>query len=97
MPERAVHFRADDVRVSFTGVEGGLESLSGRPLAFELCGETQESCRFAEATVSAGDVILSGDGRPKSRVRYAWADSPMVNTSDARESSLPGFENAIGP
>ena len=91
MPERAVR-EGDTVRVSFIGVEGGLESRSGAPLAFELCGETQESCRFARATAEGREVVLQGDGRPATRVRYAWAESPVVNTYDARAISLPGFE-----
>ncbi len=96
MPERAVR-AGDTVRVSFTGVEGGLESLSGAPLAFELCGETQESCRFARAVAEGREVVLQGDGRPATRVRYAWAESPVVNTYDARAISLPGFEIAVEP
>jgi sialate O-acetylesterase len=30
-------------------------------------------------------------------VRYAWADSPVVNTYDARALPLPGFELPIEP
>ena len=35
-------------------------------------------------------------GAAPTRVRYAWADSPVVNTYDARELPLPGFEIAVG-
>ena len=77
--------------------DAGLVGWGEASPCWKLCGETQESCRFAEATVSGGDVILAGDGRPKSRVRYAWADSPTVNTYAARAISLPGFEIAIEP
>jgi sialate O-acetylesterase len=85
-----------DVRVAFSDVEGGLESWSGPPLGFELCAETQQSCRFANARIDGGTVVLAGDGRPATRVRYAWADSPVVNTYDARALPLPGFELPIG-
>jgi sialate O-acetylesterase len=95
MPQRAVR-AGPNVRVLFSGVEGGLASWSGPPLAFELCGETQESCRFAQATISGSEVILRGDAAPATRVRYAWADSPVVNLYDARPQPVPGFELPIG-
>ncbi len=86
---------ADGVRVAFANVEGALESWSGPPLAFELCGETQESCRFARVTLADAEALLHGDGQRATRVRYAWADSPVVNTYDGRAMPLPGFEIAI--
>ncbi len=85
----------NDVRVGFAGIEGGLESWSGPPLAFELCGETPDTCRFASATLADSEVLLRGDGKPATRVRYAWVDSPVVNTVDARAMPLPGFELPI--
>ncbi|WP_338028054.1 sialate O-acetylesterase [Croceibacterium selenioxidans] len=90
-PQRAV-LEGTDVRVSFTGLEGGLQSWSGPPLAFELCGPTQESCRYASAAIAGDAIVLRGDGQPVTRVRYAWADSPVVNLYDARPAPLPGFE-----
>lgn len=91
MPARAT-LADDGVRVTFTGVEGGLQSWSGPPLGFELCGETPESCRFARAGIDGGSVLLRADGRPVTRVRYAWADSPVVNLYDSRPLPVPGFE-----
>ncbi|MBO9519231.1 MAG: sialate O-acetylesterase [Porphyrobacter sp.] len=90
-PLRAIPDGAD-VRISFAGVEGGLKSWSGPPLAFELCGATQESCRYASAAIAGDTVVLQGDGQPVTRVRYAWADSPVVNLYDGRSLPLPGFE-----
>jgi sialate O-acetylesterase len=84
-----------EVVVTFSGVEGSLESLSGAALAFELCGATQESCRFATGTASGNAVRLPADGRPVTRVRHAWADSPVVNTYDKRALPVPGFEIAV--
>ena len=90
--------RGDTVVVRFSGVEGGLRSLSGPfALAVELCGDTQESCRFASAAVNGDAMAIRGDGLPATRVRYAWADSPVVNTYDARALPLPGFELPIEP
>lgn len=82
-----------DVRVSFAGIEGGLAAWSGdHALAFELCGADQSTCRYAIARVDGDSVVLSGDGRPATRVRYAWADTPVVNLNDARPLPVPGFE-----
>lgn len=78
----------DGVAVEFRGVTGSLQTWSGsRALAFELCGETQESCRFAEATALGNTVRIAGDGKPVTRVRYAWADTPVTNLYD--EAPLP--------
>jgi sialate O-acetylesterase len=83
--------------IEFDHVDGGLETWSGRALAFELCGASQESCRLV-AGVSAGDKIsLPFSGTAPTRVRYAWADSPVVNTYDGRDLPLPGFELPIEP
>src|SRR6185503_18652364 len=46
MPVRAVS-RGDAIAVSFSGLDGGLHAWSGPPLGVELCGETQDSCRYA--------------------------------------------------
>lgn len=83
----------DTIIVRFAGVEGGLRSLSSNTsIAVELCGDTQESCRFAPASTGADALVIRGDGLPATRVRYAWADSPVVNSYDARSLPLPGFE-----
>ena len=95
MPERAV-LQADTVRVSFTGLSGGLHAWSGAPLGVELCGATQESCRYAAARIEGDALIIAGDGQPATRVRYAWADAPVVNLFDARPLPVPGFELEIG-
>lgn len=88
-PEVAqAHRTTDGVSVEFKGVTGSLQSWSGpRLLAFELCGDTQESCRFADAVVAGNTVQIAGDGKPVTRVRYAWADTPVTNLYD--ETPLP--------
>lgn len=85
----------NEVVVTFSGVEGSLESLSGAPLAFELCGDTQATCRFTSGTAAGDTVRLQADGRPVTRVRHAWANSPVVNTYDKRALPVPGFEIAV--
>ena len=86
------------VVVAFSGVDGGLHTWSsGHALGVELCGETQESCRYAAATASGDSLRIADDGKPASRVRYAWIDSPVVNLYDARPLPVPGFELPITP
>lgn len=76
------------VELSFTGVTGALHTRSSdRAIGFELCGAEQASCRYAAARAEGNKVILADDGRPTTRVRYAWADSPTVNLFD--EAPLP--------
>jgi sialate O-acetylesterase len=91
MPLRA---RTDGagIAVTFTGVEGGLHALSGPPLGVELCGETQDTCRYATARVDGDRLLIASDGRGATRVRYAWADAPVVNLFDGRNLPVPGFE-----
>lgn len=85
-----------DVVVEFGGTTGRLQTWSGAgALGFELCGAAAGSCRFAAATPEGKAVRISGDGLPATRIRYAWADSPVVNLYD--EAPLPpnGFELPI--
>lgn len=78
----------DDVVVRFTGVTGTLQSWSStHAIAFELCGASQDSCRYADAVADGSTVRLRVDGRAATRVRYAWADSPVTNLYD--EAPLP--------
>src|SRR3546814_14795801 len=75
----------DAVTVSFDGIEGGLVAYGGPyPLGVELCGDTQESCRWALATLSGDTMRITTDGKPATRVRHAWADAPVVNLHDGR-------------
>jgi sialate O-acetylesterase len=83
----------DTVTVRFSGVEGGLHAWSGPyPLGVELCGEAQDSCRYALARVDGDRLLVPVEGQPANRVRYAWADSPVVNLFDGRSLPVPGFE-----
>ena len=67
-----------------------LQTLSGRfAIAFELCGT---SCRYANAVVRGNAVELQGDGQPVTKVRYAWADYPLVNLYDLDQLPAPVFE-----
>ena len=70
-----------------------LQTLSsGSATGFELCGATPDSCRFVDAHVQGSDVVLAADGQPVTRVRYAWADYPIVNLYDLDMLPAPVFE-----
>lgn len=88
----------DSIRVRFSGVDGGLSAWSSpAPLGFELCGSDQASCRYAAARIDGDSVMLAGDGKAASRVRYGWGDSPLVNLFDAQPLPVPGFELTVTP
>jgi sialate O-acetylesterase len=73
-----------------------LQVLSGANAdAFELCGPSAGSCRYADARVSGSSVTIASDGQPVSRVRYAWADYPIVNLYDFDLLPAPVFELAV--
>jgi sialate O-acetylesterase len=86
------------VLLRFRGVTGALHSWSdAHAIGFELCAQTQESCRAVIAKPSGDIVTLVDDGRPANRVRYAWADSPIVNLFDEAELPVGTFEVPIMP
>ena len=65
------------------------------PIGFELCGPTQDSCRYAAARLGRSAITLTPDGRPATRVRYGWADFPVLNVYDSALLPLPPFELPI--
>lgn len=51
---------------------------AARPAGFELCDAA--ACRFVDATVEGAAVRLAvPTGMTPTKVRYAWADSPVMN------------------
>jgi sialate O-acetylesterase len=80
---------SDAVVVSFGNVSGKLLAYGADDLlGFELCGTQDDSCHYAHAEIrNDHEVILHAPVPAATRVRYAWADSPLVNLFD--ESSLP--------
>lgn len=92
LPLRA-HRSGSDIVVTFTK---SLQALGGASaIGFELCGATQESCRFRDARISGNSVAVATDGQPATRVRYAWADYPIVNLYDSDLLPASTFELPI--
>jgi sialate O-acetylesterase len=67
-------------------------SRGGMPVGFELCGNDQPSCRYAIARAEGPTVVLENDSKPVTRVRYAWADYPIVNLYGPEMLPVPPFE-----
>ncbi|HZU50627.1 MAG TPA: sialate O-acetylesterase, partial [Sphingomicrobium sp.] len=89
MPVSAVR-QGPDVVVTFTKT---LQTLSGATAnAVELCGNGAGTCRYADARAAGNKLVISSDNRPIARVRYAWADYPIVNSYDADLLPIPVFE-----
>ncbi|RYZ13476.1 MAG: hypothetical protein EON61_07130 [Alphaproteobacteria bacterium] len=51
-------------------------------MAVELCAETQDSCRYADALIRNTEMVIASDGAPVTRVRYCWGDGPICNLYD---------------
>ena len=83
------------VIVPFTNLTGNLAAYSGSPNAFELCGRTQASCRFVNARISDGRVVIADAVRGDVRVRYCWGDSPTCTLTDASGLPATPFEAPI--
>lgn len=89
-------WQGDRIVVRFGGVTGALASWSsGQAIGFELCGDAAGSCRFASATAKGATVEVADDGQPATRLRYAWADTPVVNLFDAANLPVTSFEIPI--
>lgn len=78
------------VTITFTKPLQTMNSTS--PIGIELCGGGAGTCRFASAQVRGNVVEVQGDGQPVLKVRYAWADYPVVNLYDLDQLPVPVFE-----
>jgi sialate O-acetylesterase len=88
--------QGDAIVVRFDGVTGALASWSSaHAIGFELCGDAAGSCRFASAIAKGAMVEIADDGQPATRVRYAWADTPVVNLFDGANLPVSSFDIPI--
>ena len=84
------------VVVSFGDVTGKLVAYGyDGPIGFELCGGESDSCRYAVAEIRGHDVILRAPVANATRVRYGWADSPVVTLFDGAGLPAGPFEIEI--
>lgn len=82
--------------IRFAGVTGGLRLRSAsQAIGFELCGAEAGSCRFVAGRIEGDQLILAGDGKPATRVRHGWADTPLINLYDDTPLPVGPFELAI--
>ena len=66
------------------------------PVGFELCGEAAGSCRYATGELVGQEVVLRPAATdPATRVRYGWADNPVINLFDHAGLPVGPFEMAI--
>ncbi|MFC3131082.1 sialate O-acetylesterase [Coralloluteibacterium stylophorae] len=89
----------DAVLVVFDDVEDGLVAYGGTgPVGFELCGATAGSCRYVDAHIQGDRVRLTGaDAGAATRVRYGWADSPVVTLYDGAGVPAGPFQLPVRP
>ncbi|KPF63209.1 sialate O-acetylesterase [Porphyrobacter sp. AAP60] len=92
MPQRAV-LAGGQVTVSFSGIAGALQAQGGAyPLGVELCEIAPGTCRFVLARLDGSRIVIPvPEGMAPTRVRYAWADAPVVNLVDGDGMPVPGF------
>jgi sialate O-acetylesterase len=85
------------IKVALADANGALRVIGSKdPSGFELCGETQASCRFVRASLADNVVTLEDhDAAAATRVRFCWADAPLCNLFDEEMLPVGPFEVAI--
>ncbi|MFT4249075.1 MAG: sialate O-acetylesterase, partial [Pseudomonas sp.] len=93
----AARREGDAVVVGFDGIDGALLAYGADgPVGFELCGAQAGSCRYASARIRGREVVLrAADAASATRVRYGWADSPVVTLYDGAGLPAGPFQIAI--
>lgn len=88
--------QGDAIEVRFGDVSGGLVAYGAvGPIGFELCGTEAGSCRYADAQIHGDAVLLRAPVMKPTRVRHAWADSPIVTLFDRAGLPAGPFELPI--
>jgi sialate O-acetylesterase len=85
------------VKVMLSDANGALRVIGSKdPSGFELCGETQASCRFVRASLTDNVVTLEDPhAASATRVRFCWADAPLCNLFDEEMLPVGPFEVVI--
>ena len=85
----------DQVTISFADVGAGLAVYgAARPIGFEACDKTGR-CGFVDATASKDKVVLEVGTGEVAKIRYAWADSPIVNLYNSEDLPATPFEIGV--
>lgn len=88
--------QGDAIEVRFGDVTGDLVAYGAEaPIGFELCGPEAGSCRYADAQIHGDVVLLRAPVANPTRVRHAWADSPLVTLFDGAGLPAGPFERPI--
>jgi sialate O-acetylesterase len=90
--------RQDDaIVVRFGEVSGALVAYGYEgPVGFELCGEAVGSCHYATAQIRGNGVVLNAaSSHEATRVRYGWADNPVITLFDSAGLPAGPFEIPI--
>lgn len=84
--------REDHIRINFDA-RGPLQTTDGEPpRSFEIAGEDGRF-RTVQATIARNSVLLDvGEPERVFTLRYAWADNPDVNLTDAIGMPVSTFE-----
>jgi sialate O-acetylesterase len=95
-PTSAVR-RGGDIFVRFEGIDGQLVTRSAlEPIAFEVCEEASDTCRFASASVQGDSVVIAAHGvNNVQRIRYCWGDAPVCNLYDSAGLPAGPFEISV--
>jgi sialate O-acetylesterase len=85
-----------DLVIAFRDTGGGLTTYSSdRAIGFEVCAG--KVCRYADARVAGDTIVLPGAAAAAApagatRVRYAWADAPLVNLFSGDDLPVGTFQ-----
>ena len=86
--------RGDAIVVRFGDLDADLVAYGADgPVGFELCGDEVASCQYASGRIEGPEVVLRSalPVRP-TRVRYGWADNPVLNLFDRAGLPVGPFE-----
>jgi sialate O-acetylesterase len=90
-----VEFRADEVRLRFSPVQGGLAARGGEAEGFTVA-EDDDFVR-ARAEIDGAEIVVRSDlVRTPRAVRYGFADRPAPNLANRRGLPLPPFRFRMG-
>lgn len=85
---------SDSVRVRFGDVSKSLVAYGAQSaLGFEVCGAVPDSCRYVAGEIQGHDIVLRSHlSGTATRVRYGWADNPVMNLFDSEGLPAGPFE-----